>query len=205
MKKETMDKLETLSDSAIDRFMDEMATAVYKWFSVSVEVVPFLASAAGIAANFCSITFALAIQNTDVPFDVEMGLSEVELNLFSTFAHVIPLLCPLSAPTMLPKPDQLQGDLVRPEEVLAPEGKEAEKEKAMTSTSSDGTLQASWMLTSFSRSRSAIPACSHESSPSPAKSQASKLGILSIDASLNAGQTRSRFLPKYTPPLQHGC
>ena len=122
--------------------MDEMAAAVYEWFGVSVEVIPFLASAAGIAANFLSITFALAIQNTDAPFDVEMGLSEVELNLFTTLARVISSLCPLSTPTTLPKPDQLQGDLVGSEEILAPEGKEAEKEKAVTSTSSEGTLWA---------------------------------------------------------------
>ena len=46
MKKETLDKLETLSDSAIDRFMDEMAAAVYEHFGTSMEAVPFLASAA---------------------------------------------------------------------------------------------------------------------------------------------------------------
>ena len=127
MKKETMDKLETLSNSAIDQFMDKMAAAVYEWFGTSVEVILFLASAAGIATNFCLITFALAIQSADIPLDVEMGLSEVELDLFTTLAHVIPLLCPLGTPTMLPKPDQLQGNLVGAKEVSGPEGKEAEK------------------------------------------------------------------------------
>ena len=61
MKKETLDKLEILSDSAIDRFMDEMAAAVYERFGTSMEAVPFMASAARIAANFRSITFALAL------------------------------------------------------------------------------------------------------------------------------------------------
>ena len=86
MKKETLDWLEMLSDLAIDRFMDEMAAAVYEHFGTSMEAVPFLASAAGIAANFHSITFALALQSADLPLDVEMGLSEVEFNLFTTLA-----------------------------------------------------------------------------------------------------------------------
>ena len=89
LKKETLDKLETLSDSAIDRFMDKMATAIYEHFSTSMEAVRFMASAAGIAANFHSITFALALQSADLPLDVKLGLSEVEFDLFTTLAHVI--------------------------------------------------------------------------------------------------------------------
>ena len=81
LKKEKLDKLETLSDSAIDRFMDEMAAAIYERFGTSMEAVPFMASAARIAANFHWITFALALQSADLPLDVEVGLSEVELNL----------------------------------------------------------------------------------------------------------------------------
>ena len=77
MKKETLDKLETLSDSAIDRFMDEMATAIYECFGTSMEAIPFMASAAGIVANFHSITFALALQSADLPLDIKLGLSEV--------------------------------------------------------------------------------------------------------------------------------
>ena len=103
LKKETLDKLETLSDSAIDQFIDEMAAAVYEHFGTSMEAVPFMASAARIAANFCSITFALALQSADLPLDVEMGLSEVELNLFTTLVSVIPSLCPLGTTTTLPK------------------------------------------------------------------------------------------------------
>ena len=99
MKKETLDKLETLSDLAIDRFMDEMAAAVYERFGTSMEAVPFLASAVGIVANFHLITFALALQSADLPLDVEMGLSEVELDLFTTLAHVIPSLCLLRTTT----------------------------------------------------------------------------------------------------------
>ena len=121
LKKETLDKLETLSNLAIDRFMDEMAAAVYECFGTSMEAVPFMASAAGIAANFHSITFALALQSADLPLDVEMGLSEVELDQFTTLAHVIPSLCPLGTTTTLPRPDQLQGDLVGAKEVPAPD------------------------------------------------------------------------------------
>ena len=121
MKKETLDKMETLSDSAIDRFMDEMAAAVYEHFGISMEAVPFLASAASIAAYFHSITFVLALQSTNMPLDVEMGLSEVELDLFTTLTCVIPSLCPLSTTTTLPKLDQLQGDLVGAKEIPAPE------------------------------------------------------------------------------------
>ena len=75
MKKETMDQLDTMSDMTIDRFMDETAAAIYKHFGESIDIVPFLASEAGVAANFCSITFALAIQTTEMPFDIEMGQS----------------------------------------------------------------------------------------------------------------------------------
>ena len=143
MKKETLDKLETLSDLAIDRFMHKMAAAVYKHFGTLMEAVPFLASAAGIVANFCSITFALALQSADMPLDIEMGLSEVELNLFTMLAHVIPSLCPLGSTTMLPRLDQLQSDLVGTEEILAPEGKEVDKKRTMTSTSTEG---AAWTI-----------------------------------------------------------
>ena len=128
----------TLSDSAIDRFMDEMATAIYECFSTSMEAIPFMASAAGIAANFHSITFALALQSADLPLDVKLGLSEVELDLFTTLACVIPSLCPLGTTTTLPRPDQLQGDLVGAKEVLAPYNVETDREKAVSSTSNEG-------------------------------------------------------------------
>ena len=94
-----------------------------------------MASAAGIVANFHSITFSLALQSTDIPLDVELGLSEVELDLFTTLARIIPSLCPLGTTTTLPRPDQLQGDLVGAEEVLAPHNVETDREKAMLSTS----------------------------------------------------------------------
>ena len=129
MKKETLDKLETLSDSAMDRFMDEMAVAIYEHFGTLMEAVPFMASAARIAANFCSITFALALQSADLPLDIEMGLSEVELDVFTTLARVIPSLCPLGTTTTLPKLDQLQGDLVGAEEVLAAESRETDRKQ----------------------------------------------------------------------------
>ena len=73
LKKETLDKLDTLSVLAIDQFMDKMATAFYEHFGTSMEAVPFMASAAGIAANFHLITFALALQSADLPLDVEVG------------------------------------------------------------------------------------------------------------------------------------
>ena len=170
MKKETLDKLEILSDSAINQFMDEMAAAVYECFGTSMEAVPFMASAARIAANFCSITFALALQSADLPLDIELGLSEVELNLITTLARIIPSLCPLGTTTTLPRPDQLQGDLVGAEEVPAPHNIETNMEKAVSSTS-EGVAQVSWASLTFSRSRSATPAFSREASPSPAKAQ----------------------------------
>ena len=153
-----------------------MAAAIYEHFSTSMEAVPFLASTARIAANFHSITFALALQSADLPFGIEMGLSKVELDLFTTLAQVIPSLCPLSTTTMLPKPDQLQGDLVGAEEVQAPESKEADREKAVSFTSNEGTAQVSRVPSSFSRSRSATPAFSHEANPSPTKSQVATKG-----------------------------
>ena len=168
LKKETLNKLETLSDSAIDWFMDEMAAAIYEHFCTFMEAVPFMASAAGIAANFHSITFALALQSADLPLDIEVGLSEVELDLFTTLAHVIPSLCPLGTTTTLPRPDQLQGDLVGAKEVLAPNNVEPDREKAMSSTSNEGVARVSQVPSTFSKSRSATPAFSHEASPSPA-------------------------------------
>ena len=138
LKKETLDKLETLSDSAIDQFMDEMATAIYERFDTSMEAVPFMASAAGIVANFCSITFALALQSADLPLDIEVGLSKVELDLFTTLAYIIPSLCPLDTTTTLPRLDQLQGDLVGAKKVPAPDNIETDREKAMSSTSNEG-------------------------------------------------------------------
>ena len=157
LKKETLDKLETLSDSAIDWFMDKMAAAVYECFGTSMEAVPFMASAAGIVANFHSITFALALQSADLPLDIEMGLSEVELDLFTTLAHVFPSLCPLGTTTTLPRLDQLQGDLVGAEEVPAPDNIETDREKAVSSTSNEGATQVSRVPSTFSRSRSADP------------------------------------------------
>ena len=176
MKKETLDKLEILSDLAIDRFMDEMAAAVYERFGTSMEAVPFMASAAGIVANFHLIIFALALQSADLPLDIELGLSEVELNLFTTLAHIIPSLCPLGTTTTLPRPDQLQGDLVGAKEVLAPHNIETNREKAVSSTSNKGVTLVSRASLTFSRSRSATPAFSCEASPSPAKAQLATKG-----------------------------
>ena len=158
LKKETLDKLETLSNLAIDQFMDEMAAAVYEHFGTSMEAVPFMASAARIVANFHSITFALALQSADLPSDTEVGLSEVERDLFTTLAHVIPSLCPLGTTTTLPRPDQLQCDLVGAEEVLAPDNIETDRKKAMSSTSNEDAAQVSQVPSTFSNSRSATPA-----------------------------------------------
>ena len=202
MKKETLDRLEMLSDSAIDRFMDEMAGAIYKHFWHINGDRSFLASAAGIAANFCSITFALALQSADLPLDIEMGLSEVKLDLFTTLTRVIPSLCPLSTTTTLPKPDQLQGDLVGAEEVPAPEGREADMGKAVSSTSNEGIAQTSRVPSFFSRSRSATPAFSHEASPSPAKPQVATKGA-TMTNTFRSNAT-SRFIPKYMPTLLSG-
>ena len=198
MKKETLDKLETLFDSAIDRFIDEMAAAVYECFGTSMEAVPFLASAAGIVANFHLITFALALQSADLPLDVEMGLCEVELDLFTTLACVIPSLCPLGTTMMLPKLDQLQGDLVGAKEVPAPESKEANREKAVSSTSNEGATRVFWVPSSFNRSRSATPAFSHEASPSPAKAQVATEGATMTNTFHSNATTR--FIQQYVSP-----
>ena len=194
LKKETLDKLETLSDSAIDRFMDEMATAIYECFSTSMEAVPFMALAAGIVANFHSITFALALQSADLPLD-----TEVELDLFTTLAHVIPSLCPLGTTTTLPRPDQLQGDLVGAKEVPAPDNVETDREKAMSSTSNEGATQVSWVPSTFSKSRSATLAFSCEASPSPAKAQVATKGATMTNTFCSNVTTRT--IPQYVPPL----
>ena len=115
---------------------------------------------------------------------------------------MVPLLCPLSTPNTVSRPSQEHRDLVGSEEVLANESKETEKEKAVTSTSSDGNLQISKPPTSFGHSRSATLVCSLDSSPSPAKPQASEPGGFSIGAFLNTGQPKTRYLPKYMPILQ---
>ena len=203
MKKEILDKLETLSHSAIDRFMDEMAAAIYECFGTSMEAIPFMASAAGIVANFCLITFALALQSADLPLDVELGLSEVELDLFTTLAHVIPSLCPLGTTTTLPRPDQLQGDLVGAEEVPAPYNIETDREKAMSSTSNEGVARVSWALSTFSKSRSATPAFSHEASPSPAKAQVATKGATMTNTFCS--NVTTRIIPQYVPPLIGRC
>ena len=199
MKKETLDHLETLSDSAIDQFMDKMATAIYERFSTSMEVIPFMASAAGIAANFHLITFALALQSADLPLDVKLGLSEVELDLVTTLAHVIPSLCPLGTTTTLPRPDQLQGDLIGAGEVPAPYNIETDREKAMSSTSNEGVARVSRAPSTFSKSRSATPAFSHEASPSPAKVQVATKGATMTNTFCS--NTTTRIIPWYAPPL----
>ena len=196
MKRETLDKLEILSDSAIDRFMDEMAAAVYERFGTSMEAVPFMASAARIVANFHSITFALALQSTDLPLDIELGLSEVELDLFTTLACIIPSLCPLGTTTTLPRPDQLQGDLVGAKEVPAPHNIESDREKAMSSTS-EGMAWVSQAPLTFSRSRSATPAFSREASPSPAKAQVATKGA-TMTNTFHSSMT-TKITPQYTP------
>ena len=189
MKKETLDKLEILSDSAIDQFMDEMAAAVYEHFSTSMEAVPFMASAAGIAANFCSITFALALQSADLPLDIELGLSEVELDLFTTLACIIPSLCPLGTTATLPRPDQMQGDLVGAKEVLAHHNVETDREKAMLSTS-EGMAQVSRAPLTLSRSRSATPVFSREASRSPTKAQVATKGATMTNTFRSSATTK---------------
>ena len=198
MKKETLDKLEILSDSAIDRFMDEMAAAVYEHFGTSMEAVPFMASAAGIAANFHLITFALVLQSADLPLDIKLGLSEVELDLFTTLARIIPSLCPLGTTTTLPRPDQLQGDLVGAEEVLVPHNVETDREKAVSSTSKS-VAWVSQAPSTFSRSRSATPAFSHEASSSPTKAQVATKGATMTNTFRSS--TTTKITPRYTPPL----
>ena len=199
LKKETLDKLETLSDLAIDQFMDEMATAIHECFGTSMEAVPFMASAARIVANFHSITFALALQGTDLPLDTEVGLSEVELDLFTTLARLIPSLCPLGTTTTLPRPNQLQGDLVGAEEVPAPDNVETDREKAMSSTSNEGATWVFQVLSAFSKSRSATPAFSCEASPSPAKVQVATKGATMTNTFHSNATTRT--IPRYAPPL----
>ena len=203
LKKETLDKLETLSDSTIDRFMDEMAAAVHEHFGTSMEAVPFMASAARIVANFCSITFALALQSADLPLDIKMGLSEVELDLFTTLARIIPSLCPLDTTTTLPRLDQLQGDLVGAEEVPTPDNRETDKEKAVSSTSNEGATQVSQVPSTFSRSRSATPAFSREASPSPTKVQVATKGATITNTFCSNVTTRT--IPRYAPTLLSGC
>ena len=203
LKKETLDKLETLSDSAIDQFMDEMAAAIYECFSTSMEAVPFMASAAGIVANFHSITFVSALQSADLPLDVEMGLSEVELDPFTTLAHVIPSLCPLGTTTTLPRPDKLQGDLVGAEEVPAPDNIETNKAKAVLSTSNEGAAWVSRVPSTFSRSRSATPAFSCEASPSPTKAHVATKGA-TMTNTFHSNMT-TRTIPRYVPTLLSGC
>ena len=202
LKKETLDKLETLSDSAIDRFMDEMAAAIYECFGTSMEAVPFMTSAAGIVANIHLITFALALQSAYLPLDTEVGLSEVELDLFTTLAHIIPSLCPLGTTTTFPRPDQLQGDLVGAEEVPSPNNIETNRKKAVSSTSNEGATQVSWVPSTFSKSRSAIPAFSHEASPSPAKAQVATKGATMTNTFCSNVTTRT--IPWYAPPLISG-
>ena len=179
--------------------MDEMAAAIYEHFGTSMEAVPFMASAAGIAANFHSITFALVLQSADLPLDIEMGLSEVELDLFTTLTRVIPLLCPLGTTTTLPIPDQLQGDLVGAKAVPTPDNRETDREKAVSSTSNEGATQVSRVPSSFSRSRSATPPFSHEASPSPTKVQVATKGATMTNTFCSNVTTRT--IPWYAPTL----
>ena len=199
MKKETLDKLETLSNLAIDQFMVEIAAAIYECFGTSMEAVPFMASAAGIAANFHSNTFALALQSADLPLDIEVGLSEVELDLLTTLAHIIPSLCPLGTTTTLPRLDQLQGDLVGAKEVLAPDNGKTDREKAVSSISNEGAAQVSRVPSTFSKSRSAISAFSREASPSPAKVRVATKGATMTNTFHSNVTTRT--IPWYAPTL----
>ena len=202
VKKEMLDKLEILSNSAIDQFMDEMAAAVYDCFGTSMEAVPFMASAAGIAANFCSITFALALQSADLPLEIELGLSEVELDLFTTLAHIIPSLCPLGTTATLPRPDQMQGDLVGAKEVSATHNIETDREKAMSSTS-EGMARTSWTLSTLSRSRSTTSVFPEEASPSPTNTQVATKGATMTNIFRSCATTN--ITQWYTPPLIGRC
>ena len=184
---------------AIDQFMDEMATAIYECFGTSMEAVPFMASAARIAANFSSITFALALQSADLPLDIEVGLSEVELDLFTTLAHIIPSLCPLGTTPTLPRLDQLQGDLVGAKEVPAPNNVEPNREKAVSSTSNEGVAWVSQVPSTFSKSRSATPGFSREASPSPTKAQVATKGATMTNTFCS--KVTTRIIPRYAPPL----
>ena len=85
----------------------------------------------------------------------------------------------------------------------APEGKEADKEKVVSSTSNEGTTQTSRVPSSFNRSRSATPAFSREASPSPAKLQVATKGVTMTNTFCS--NAKSRFIPKYTPTLLSGC
>ena len=116
---------------------------------------------------------------------------------------MIPSLSPLGTTTTLPKPDQLQSDLVGAEEVPAPEGKEADKEKAVSSTSNEGATQTSQVPSSFSGSRSATPTFSREASPSPTKPQVATKGA-TMTNTFHSNAT-SRFIPKYMPTLLSRC
>ena len=161
-----------------------------------------MASAARIAANFCLLTFALALRSADLPLDVELGLSEVELDLFTTLACIIPSLCPLGTTATLPRPDQLQGDLVGAKKVPAPHNIETDREKAVSSTSK-GVARVSWALSTFSRSRSATPAFSHEASPSRARAQVATKGATMTNTFCSSVTTK--ITPRYTPPLIGRC
>ena len=119
--------------------------------------------------------------------------------MFTTLAHIIPSLCPLGTTTTLPKPDQLQGDLVGAEEVPTPENRKTNREKAVSSTSNEGAAWVSRVPSSFSRSRSATPAFSHEASPSSAKAQVATKGA-TMTNTFHSNVT-TRFIPWYAPTL----
>ena len=119
----------------------------------------------------------------------------MELDLFTTLAHVIPSLCPLGTTTTLPRLDQLQGDLVGAEEVPAPDIVEPDREKAVSSTSNEGVARVSWALSTFSKSRSATPAFSHEASPSPTKAQVATKGA-TMTNTFHSNVT-TRIIPRY--------
>ena len=128
-----------------------------------------------------------------------MGLSEVELDLFTTLARIIPSLCPLGITTTLPRPDQLQGDLVGTEEVPTPEIRETDREKAVSLTSNGGAAWVFQVPSSFSRSRSATPAFSHEASPCPGKTQVATEGATMTNSFCS--NTTTRTILQYVPTL----
>ena len=108
-----LNELQTMIESAISRFINDASASLYTQFGESSNIVPFLASTAGVASNFRSVTQCVTMMLTLMPEDIQYDVSMAQLDLFSTLAQVLPSLCPMSTKSGLPpKPNEEVGDLV---------------------------------------------------------------------------------------------
>ena len=187
-------------ESAISRFIDDASSSLYAQFGDSPDIISFMANTAGVTSNFRSITQCVTMMLTLMPEDIQYELSVAELDMFSTLGRILPSLCPIPGKSGLPPaPDEGLGDLVSSQTVA---GSDQDKEKVVTSTSSDTASHPAG-----DRSRSNTPVRSREGSQPPIFKRMTPSMPFSIGSYLSAGSksttlTGSGNTPKFATLLK---